>query len=516
MSITLKIVSYQRLTPGQQESFQSDIDKFSIGRNPDNHWPLPDPQRFMSGTHCWVENRNGTWVLTDTSTNGVFINGSDQRVTRGDSVELKNGDNIRLGDYELQVNLEADSRASAPVAAGFSPSIDMDPFQDDLDEFDGLDDVDDSLAKPPQQPPAGQFGQKDPNTPISQMDSNLLGPSVSIDSLYQFDDEEEVPEVPKKLSDRGNQGSPLEQHFSAPRVAQPPPGPAQSTYDSPENKYAADFDDLPDDWDEETGLIKTPSIPQQAPPPAPSQPAPPFSAQEPVAAQAPPPAPVRVDPPSAPAAGYAARQTAVSSGTGAELAAFAEGAGLDLSKLSVDDQEEFFRDLGALLKTMTQGLMQALTSRNQVRSEFRLEQTMIGPRENNPLKFSISAEEAIMRLVSRSDKAYQSGVEAAAEAVDDINAHQLAVMAGTEAALKSILRRFSPKKLEVKFGNDSSLRKAVPMLKKARYWDFYKVLFDEISEAVDDDFQQLFGTEFSTAYEEQLDRLKSSRKEPSR
>ena len=141
MSITLKIVSYQRLTPGQQESFESDLDKFSIGRSPGNHWPLPDPQRFMSGTHCWVENRNGTWMLTDSSTNGVFINGSDQRVTKGDSVELNEGDHIRLGDYELQVNLQSLSNES------FIPSTDIDPF---------LENVDDSLAAPEPPRPTAQ------------------------------------------------------------------------------------------------------------------------------------------------------------------------------------------------------------------------------------------------------------------------------------------------------------------------------------------------------------------------
>jgi type VI secretion system protein len=103
MSVTFKIISYQRLTPGQQETFRTDLEKFSIGRSPENHWALPDPQRFMSGTHCWIENRGGTWFVVDTSTNGVFINGSDQRVPKNGSVALKTGDQIRIGDYELEL-----------------------------------------------------------------------------------------------------------------------------------------------------------------------------------------------------------------------------------------------------------------------------------------------------------------------------------------------------------------------------------------------------------------------------
>jgi len=155
--------------------------------------------------------------------------------------------------------------------------------------------------------------------------------------------------------------------------------------------------------------------------------------------------------------------------------------------------------------------MQAIAARGQVKSEFRLEQTMIAPTENNPFKFSASAEEALMRLISKKDGAYLSGITAAAEAVDDLNAHQMAVMAGTEAALKSILRRFDPERLEKKFGKKKS--KSPSVLKKAKYWDFYKVRYTEFEEAVDDDFQQLFGAEFSNAYEQQLDRLKLSRKD---
>ena len=184
-----------------------------------------------------------------------------------------------------------------------------------------------------------------------------------------------------------------------------------------------------------------------------------------------------------------------------------------MNQLQVGDEEEFFHDLGVLLFTMTEGLMQAIASRSQVKSEFRLEQTMIAPTENNPFKFSVSAQEAMTRLLNPTDSAFLSGRAAAAEAIDDINAHQMAVMAGTEAALKSILHRFRPATLESRFGGPSIVDKALPFLKKARYWEFYKILYDEVSEAADDDFQQYFGNEFSNAYEKQLDRLKLSRKE---
>jgi len=477
MSITLKIISYQRLTPGQQEHFQSDLAKFSIGRNPDNHWSLPDPQRFMSGTHCWLENRNGTWFLTDTSTNGAFINGSDKRVAKNDSVALNQGDKLRLGDYELEIDL----------VESLAPEPSIRPIGN------GEGDI---FASPAKSSPLEAAQGKDINTPLAQMDKGLLGDAVSIDELYNLDEEEEKKEPSPSLENMGGRGSPLRQHFPAPGVQQPSSGP-------PPDQHSATSGGIPENWDDETGLVKTPVIQEAEAPPAPA---------------APPSAPIAAppSPESQPADRQDLPKASVRVSVGNAMAAFTAGAGLDSKQLDVKDEDIFFRDLGELLKTMTEGLLQAISSRGQIKSEFRLEQTMIAPMENNPFKFSVSAQEAMSRLLDRGESAYQSGPAAAAEAIDDINAHQMAVMAGTEAALKSILQRFNPTSLESRFDCDSALHKAIPMLKKAKYWEFYKILYEELSAAADDDFQQFFGTEFSDAYEKQLQRLRITRKEPTK
>ncbi len=490
MSITLKIISYQRLTPGQQELFQTELNRFSIGRNPDNHWVLPDPQRFMSGTHCWLENRDGTWFVIDTSTNGVFLNGSEQRLAKNDPVALNQADRIRLGDYELELDLLESEQVLSDAA---SPSAD--PFQSNLEDI---------FTTPEAPHPSAPEELKEVNTPLSQLDNGLLGDAVSIDDLYQLDGEAEEQQEPPTLASQGDQLSPLSEHFSAPEVAEIQGSPLP-------DQYAADLDAIPENWDDETGMIQSPlkEEPQDPKPVAKQAVAPPPARpQQPPASEAPQAPPLRPLEPSQQAARPISPDSA--------LAAFAAGAGLYLTQLQVENENEFFNDLGELIKTMTEGLMQAVASRSQVKSEFRLEQTMIAPTENNPFKFSVSTQEALSRLFNRADGAYLSGCAAAAEAIDDINAHQMAVMAGTEAALKSILQRFRPATLESRFSGDSLFDKALPSLKKARYWDFYKVLYDEVSEAADDDFQQYFGSEFSSAYEKQLDRLKISRKEQSK
>ena len=87
------------------------------------------------------------------------------------------------------------------------------------------------------------------------------------------------------------------------------------------------------------------------------------------------------------------------------------------------------------------------------------------------------------------------------------------MIAGMEAALQDILSRFNPTALEKRIVSDSILDKVLPGGKKAKYWDIFKLLFDEIAGEAEDNFQQLFGREFSRAYEEQLNRLKKTRKE---
>jgi type VI secretion system protein len=477
MPITLKIISYQRLSPGQQDSLQTDLSRFSIGRNEDNHWTLSDPQRFMSGTHCWLEERDGAWYITDTSTNGIFLNGADQRMVKNESVALNHGDRLRLGDYELEVDLQ-DNVSEETTTADIPPGRPFDPFGDDGEE----------LASTPKSPAE----LKELNTPLAQMDSSLLGDSVSIDELYELDEAAAEEEPPPSLASQGDQASPLHRHFSAPVV--------EAGTDSPvPDKYAADLDAIPENWDEETGIVKRPlegsrtdagnlGEREVAPP-----------------ARGPARAP-RAEPPRQPVRRIQADSA---------IAAFASGAELDPRQLYADDESVFFHDLGALLKTVTEGLMQANKSRWEVKSEFRVDVTRIEPLQNNPFKFSASSEEAMSRLLNRNDKAFLSGSEAAAEAIDDITAHQVAVLAGTKEALKSIMRRFSPEELELKFGAGSFLARLRPSRKKARYWDFYKVLYQELSDAADDDFQQFFGDEFRTAYEKELHRLKISRKEPS-
>mgnify|MGYP001816114709 CR=1 FL=1 len=80
----------------------------TIGRSLDNDWVLPDPNRYVSGRHALIDFQSGAYYLVDTSRNGVYVNESDSPVGRGHPQRLFDGDRIRIGDFDMLVELTED------------------------------------------------------------------------------------------------------------------------------------------------------------------------------------------------------------------------------------------------------------------------------------------------------------------------------------------------------------------------------------------------------------------------
>ncbi len=543
MRLSLSITSYQRLTPGQQEVFHPDNDSFTIGRNNENDWAIPDPQRFLSGVHCRIHKEGESYEITDTSTNGVFLNGSEQRLTRNESVTINTGDKFRIGDYEFEILIEDESLSGNPVTADEETMTGADPFDDPVakpevpltpddhpepDPFADNDPFSETDSYSSSNEMEDEF-LKDMNTPLSQLDDSPMGRGMSIDSLMGFADDNDNPDELDSADKLEQDRTPLREAFKSSAVnipstpVAPPPPP---TRQEPEDAVA---DEFPDNWDEATGMFKVPDgddlfatsdstefpdnwdeatgmfVEPLQPPPA-KTPPPKVTAPKPPREKSKRPAPPRVKEgkPASPV---------VTVPSGDAMAAFASGAGLQLDQISGIDQSVLFEQVGRMLIMFTEGLIQTLGGRTHIKSEFRLDQTMIRPAENNPFKFSTSKTRTLMQLLSKSDPAYLTGVNAISEGFDDVNAHQMAVVAGMEAALQDILGRFDPKALENRMVSDSVLDNILPGGKKAKYWDIFKLLFNEIAGEAEDTFQELFGKECSRAYEDQLDRLKNTRKE---
>jgi len=70
-----------------------------------------------------------------------------------------------------------------------------------------------------------------------------------------------------------------------------------------------------------------------------------------------------------------------------------------------------------------------------------------------------------------------------------------------------MLSQFSPRTLEERFESGSKRGGIMSIANKVRYWEMYREMFDRISRDSDDSFRQLFGEEFATAYEEQMQKI---------
>ena len=113
MPLTLKIVSKQKHILGADSVRVFSVQGGTIGRASDNDWVLPDPDRYISGHHASIDFRDGAYYLRDTSTNGVYVNRSQEPVGRGTPVLLQDGDELRMGDYVFRtiiVNVSPDGQ----------------------------------------------------------------------------------------------------------------------------------------------------------------------------------------------------------------------------------------------------------------------------------------------------------------------------------------------------------------------------------------------------------------------
>ena len=102
---------------------------------------LPDPGRVLSKHHCSVSGQDGAWLVTDISSNGTWLNG--EPLEYGVARDLRSGDRVTLGAYELEVQMEV--AAATPQEPGPEPSAD--PW--------GLDLVEERLTGDPFTPAGG-------------------------------------------------------------------------------------------------------------------------------------------------------------------------------------------------------------------------------------------------------------------------------------------------------------------------------------------------------------------------
>lgn len=169
---------------------------------------------------------------------------------------------------------------------------------------------------------------------------------------------------------------------------------------------------------------------------------------------------------------------------------------------------EHVKLMGQLLREAAQGIVELLIARAALKREMRADMTVIAATDNNPLKFSPNVDVALQHLLGSPVQGFMSPQEAMRDAVHDLRANQLALIAGMRAALHGMLQRLDPQAFEERLGSGTALSELVPGGRKARKWELYEKVFAVLADEANDNFDELFGKAFVLEYQAQIDRLR--------
>jgi predicted component of type VI protein secretion system len=214
--------------------------------------------------------------------------------------------------------------------------------------------------------------------------------------------------------------------------------------------------------------------------------------------------------PSAAVKALARAQSGASLEPDAALRAFMEAAGLPFKEMPAAQAERMLRDCGAILRATVEGIMMLLAARSVMRKELQAEdRTMVGAGNNNPLKLMSDPHEAMAFLFDPSERTdgFLDPVQAVGDACEDLRAHEQALVAGMCAAMIGVLRRLNPHALEAAFEKSTTAGLPLPG-RKGRLWDLFVTHHGKLARDAQEDINKVLGSEFMTAYQSQLRRMK--------
>ena len=458
MNLVLEIVAREGQAPEGELRKVFGPEGGRIGRASDCDWVLPSP--YISRYHatiCWID---GAFCIVSTGENGVALNDAQAGLPQLEHRALQQGDRIFIDEYEIAVAIpvmeEGASGAADAVASAPGPASAPDPVSEPV-SVPALESVESEGV-------VIDFGATTPS----------LRTAFGLDPFRKSTPDMLADERSAPLPDAAwNHSSGLADHFAPPRLS----------------PLAA----LPEDWDR-TSLPQSPALE--------SKPAPVLPAAGPPVAGVPAVPTMRLKATSA--------KSAPPGGGASDLTAFLRGAGIEADSLA----PEMAETLGRMLRSVVQGLIEALNTRADFRNQFRLPVTRVKMSENNPLKFAVDAEDALAALLRKRAERYLGPLEAVEDGFDDIRTHHLAMVVGMRAGFESVLNRFDPRILAKEFDRRARRSSLWPMPAGMRYWRQYVDLFEALTGDAESAFQRLFGEDFAQAYERHLETARRQHGKP--
>jgi type VI secretion system FHA domain protein len=184
---------------------------------------------------------------------------------------------------------------------------------------------------------------------------------------------------------------------------------------------------------------------------------------------------------------------------------FLDGLGINRVELHPSvNRQELMLTAGQVLREFVEGTINLLAARANLKNTFRLDQTTILPRHNNPLKISASPTDLVKQLLVGDEGDYLNPKDAVHEACNDLLNHQNAFLDAMNGAFIEFSERFEPDELEQGFDRAMTTNKLLSFMHKSKYWDLYRDLYPILTEKGKGRFPQMFGEEFVRAYERQV------------
>jgi type VI secretion system protein len=520
-------------TAGQNDACRFTSLGGSIGRSKECDWTLHDNDRYISNKHILITYQDMQFVLTDVSSNGVFINGSTVPLGKGNSAVLKVSDKVTLGKFCLQVD-EIETDTQTPVSVQNNPSS---PHSDLLGLVMG------SPSNASASPAANSSSQDSLG-----LHDILTGASSSPST--------QAPSAPS-YKDYTPPESPSNPLFAASAVPPRIPDTSFSEADNEADNNQSPFADnkalsnsssaniIPEDWDlsessddEQAQFANIPdfdepfSIPSSTPPvshnadsedtqasetpptqvglfgsqqessPEAAVPASPAVTstevnQSNTLPEPPPPASFNPSMPSA--------QNPLSQDAFFEL--LYDKLGLPKEYMANVNREAFADDIVTILMSSTQGIMSLLAGRSVFKQESRLSLTMIRPQSNNPIKFSIDPSDTLEMLLVKKKAGYKSAHDSYSEALNDIQLHQMAFLSGLQATLSGVLGELAPSKIEDEVNEKG--KSFIGLKANQQKWEAFKIHQDRLQKQVNENLNEVLSKHFSDAYEAQINSIKN-------
>jgi len=434
MTLTLTIENETNLPDGGPLSVAIQGKRgIDIGRDSHLDWTLPDPTRFISGKHCEVRYRDGSYWLHDVSTNGTFLYGADHRLQTPH--RLRNGDRFTIGTYIIAAAIAGDegsAEATSQAAGAAAGAVDYQQL----------------WANPEGVAPPINAKQLKPAELRAPPRPDFLDWAVDVPDPFRESAPAAASGADGSAPSRGRAADPKVDPAMdwaagpshAPSV--PPPPPLVPTPRRPGSGARAE-----NPWDDDGPPAKeTPSA---------------FAQARSSAADLP-----SEHPAFAPAGGEIGSPDAF-------LRQLARSAGLPEDLFTRADSAALAQQLGAVLRIVTENLMQLLSARAQSKQLARsAAHTMVQAVDNNPLKFAPSAQEALRIMFGPPTQSYLDSQRAIEQSFEDVKRHQIKTYSAMQHALRMLMADLGPQAIEQGTQGDRGLAGLLTS-HKAKLWDAY-------------------------------------------